>query len=123
MPLLTSRSLNERRRFQFVRFLADALPVGFSFMLFCPPCRNNPALGLGDLGVDCRDLKIVHNSNGVNSNLAVVIRKSRLHPRTLFHDARGYADSFLDPNRSASPYIYIMYSWGIGLFRHMGYNV
>src|SRR5579864_248311 len=76
MEFLISRSLNERRRFQSVRLLAgvlaDALPVRFSFMLFCPPCRNNPAFGPRRIGIDQGDLETVYDSDGVDSNLAVV---------------------------------------------------
>jgi hypothetical protein len=41
-------------------------------MLFCPPCRNNPALGLGHIGVNHGDLKIADDSDGVDSNLSVI---------------------------------------------------
>jgi hypothetical protein len=41
-------------------------------MLFCPPCRNNPAFGLGHLGVDYRDLNIVYDPDSVDSNLVIV---------------------------------------------------
>src|SRR5277367_3380316 len=90
MAFLISRSLNERSCFQFVGVFADALgdalPVGFPFMLFCPPCRNNPAFGLGHLGVDHRDFKIVYDPDGVDSNLAVVKAVIHLLKRGAFEN-------------------------------------
>src|ERR1039458_10263741 len=60
IALLISLSLNESRRFQsVVPPLAEALPVCRSFMPFCPPCRNDPAFGLGNIGVNHRNLKAV----------------------------------------------------------------
>lgn len=73
IALLISLSLNESRRFQSVLPpLAEALPVCFSFMPFCPPCRNDTAFGLGNIRVNHGHLKTVRDADRVDSNLPIV---------------------------------------------------
>jgi hypothetical protein len=87
-------------------------------MLFCPPRRNNPALGLGHLGVDHGDLKIVHDPDGVNSNLTVVKAVILLQRWAVKNPDRVLGRKFMASKaailsrirkRSSSIRIYIMY--------------
>src|ERR1035438_10598177 len=77
--ILMLLSLKARRRFQSVAPpLAEALPVGCSFMAFCPPCRNDPSLGFRYIGVNQRDLKTVYDADCVDSSFSIV--KPVIHP-------------------------------------------
>src|SRR5712692_4373651 len=88
-----SRSVIERTRFQSVAGLAEALPIGFSFMALCPPRRDDSALLVGYIRVNHRDLDAIHNTNGIDSKLTVVEAVVRTLQRGPLEDPDGVLET------------------------------